>query len=273
MRYKYLYLFVILFGILSTACQSDIDDGILVDDGLNSDNTGVISMVTGTAGGTVSLSVDAPAGARFGVWIDLDGNGLQAEDGTEDVNLFNVYQKYALATGVKKIAIHGDITYLAAASNELTEIDITGNPHLTTLNLPQNKLSTIDLSANPGLRMIDLSGNNIASMDLSVNKDLESLWVFNNQLMSLDLTAGTQLTFLDCSGNQLSELDLSNNSRLVRLLCYNNKLTSIDLSANEQLNLFWAFGNLFSEDETEKINSSLGEELNGDFWITEETLE
>ncbi len=272
MKYNYLSLFVILFGILATSCQSDFEEGILVDD-RNSDRVSIITMTTDTDGRTVSLSVDAPAEARFGVWIDLDGNGLQAKDGSEDVKLFNVYQEYSLADGVNTVAIHGDITYLAAASNKLTEIDITGNPHLTTLNLPQNRLTSIDLSATPGLTRLDLSGNNIASLDLSANKALESLWVFNNRMESLDLTANTLLTFLDCSGNQLSALELSNNSRLVRLICYNNKLTSLDLSALDQLNRFWAFGNLFSESEIKKINSSLGEKLKGDLWITDDMLE
>lgn len=271
MNHRYLYLFIILLGMGITACQSDFIDGIRVDSP-KKDAGSVITMTTGRADGIISLSIDAPAQDRFGVWIDLDGDGERAEDGSEDVTLFNVYQEYTLAAGVRSVSVHGDITYLGAASNELVGIDISDNPFLTTLNVPMNRLGAIDLSANTSLARLDVSGNNLASLDVSSNTALESLWVFNNELSSLDVSKNTGLAFLDCSGNALGTLDLSANTQLVRLLGYNNQLNAIDVSRNVKLNRLWLFGNPFTETEIERLVSALNEGVSGDLWITDEPL-
>lgn len=247
MRYKYLHLFIILFGLGVTACQTDFIDGVDVKD-IKKESVSVITMKTQRTDGIINLSIDAPALDRFGVWIDLDGNKIRAEDGSEDVTHFNHYQDYVLPSGVKSVDVYGDITYLGAASNNLTAIDISGNPFLSTLNIPLNQLEAINLSTNTALEKLDVSGNKLASLDVSSNTMLESLWVFNNELSLLDVSNNINLSFLDCSGNALSTLDLSNNLQLVRLLAYNNQLNSIDISQNVKLNRVWLFGNPFTEE-------------------------
>jgi len=271
MNYRY-YLFGILLGMAVTACQSDFINEIPVDD--NAKETGsVITMVTASTDGVISLSVDAPAQARSGVWIDLDGDGARAGDGTEDVTLFNVYQDYTLSGGVTTVSIHGDITYLGSASNELTAIDISGNPFVTTLNVPMNRIKAIDLSANPALKRLDISENDLALLDVSSNLALESLWVFNNKLSSLDVSNNINLAFLDCSGNELSNLDVSVNTELTCLLAYNNRLSSLDVSRNVNLNRLWLFGNSFSDDETSRLTAILEEVVKGDLWISNGALD
>lgn len=247
MRYKYLHLFIILLGLGVTACQNDFIEGVEVND-IKNESVSVITMKTQRTDGIINLSIDAPAHDRFGVWIDLDGNKTRAEDGSEDVTLFNHYQDYTLAAGVKSIDVFGDITYLGAASNVITDIDISGNLFLSMLNVPLNQLETINLSANTALEKLDVSGNKIAALDVSSNTKLESLWVFNNELSMLDVSNNINLNFLDCSGNTLSSLDLSNNLQLVRLLAYNNQLNSIDISQNVKINRLWLFGNPFTDE-------------------------
>ena len=76
---KYLYMFVALIAVAVTGCREDSIGGLAVDEGpVNSG--GVVTFTTARADGIVSLSLDAPEIVRVGVWIDLDGNGLRAED-------------------------------------------------------------------------------------------------------------------------------------------------------------------------------------------------
>lgn len=269
MRYRFLYLFVVLLGLGITACESDFIEGARTDE-IQSES--VITMLTQRTDGIINLTIDAPALDRFGVWIDLDGDGFRAEDGSEDVTVYNAYQEYVLSAGVKSVSVYGDITYLGAASNELTAIDITGNPFLTALNVPMNRLGSIDLSANTALERLDVSGNSIASLHVSSNTALESLWVFNNELSSLDVSNNPSLLFLDCSGNALSSLDISANAQLARLLAYNNQLTALDISNNTALNRLWLFGNPLSNTETGSLVSALVNASHGDLWLSLEPL-
>lgn len=271
MKFRYIYLLLILIGVIATGCQNDFDDRIRVEKPTSESET-VVTLSTARNDGVINLSVDAPALDRFGVWIDLDGNGERSKDGSEDVKVFNVYQEYVLESGMKVVDLYGDITYLAAASNELTGVDISGNPFLKTLNVPLNKLSAVDLSSNTALERLDVSGNNIAKLDVSANRALESLWVYNNELSSLDVSNNTNLTFLDSSGNSLTSLDVSNNSELNRLLAYNNQLVTIDLTKNAKLHRLWLFGNQITESETEQLVNSLNSVANGELWITDEPL-
>lgn len=272
MRLRYIYLFFILTGVIITGCQSDFEDDYRAGK-KDVESTNVITLVTARVDGVVSLSINAPALDRFGVWIDLDGDGTRAKDGSEDVKQFNAYQEYTLSPGIRTIDLHGDVTYLGAASNELTGIDVSGNSLLTTLNVPLNRLEGINLSSNTALERLDVSGNKIAKLDVSSNMGLESLWVFNNELSALDVSNNENLTFLDVSGNNLNTLDVSSNINLSRLLAYNNQLTSIDISKNTRLNRLWLFGNPFAETEAERLVAAINNSTGGELWISDEPLD
>lgn len=232
----------------------------------------VISLSTGHANGIVSLAVDALPADRAGVWIDLDGDGLRAEDGTEDISSFNVYQDYKLSAGKNTVTVHGNITYFAAASNELTALDVSKSPQLQTLNIQHNRITALDLSKNTALTRLDCSTNSLYTLYVSQNNSLVSLWAFDNQLAELNVSGNPSLAFLDCSGNSLSTLDVTGNSELVRLLCHNNQISSLDISQNEKLNRLWVFGNLISSEEMERIITSLQKVANGSLWIAYEQI-
>lgn len=265
-------MLIVLLSTLIVSCQHDLPDTGFDSNALDLESGSVITLKRGEAGGVVSLSVDASALLRTGVWIDLDGDGKRAEDGTENVTLFNAYQEYTLAKGVTQAKLHGDVSYLAAAGNGLTSVDVSGNRHLTTLNVPMNDLTTIDLSQNRMLQRLDLSDNRLSSLDLSANTELVSLWCYNNRLTELDVKVNTLLASLDCSGNQLTHLDVSSNTQLSALLVYNNRLTALDISQNTLLNRLWAFGNELPDNETENLIATLRSTSGGDLWLTEEPL-
>lgn len=270
MKNRHVYLLITLLSTVIVSCQQDLPDTGFKAGDLGKGSESVVTLTSGRTDGVISLSVDAPALARFGVWIDLDGDGKRAEDGTENVALFNAYQEYVVTPGVSEIAIYGNITYLAAVENELTAIDVSGNPHLTTLNVPMNQLTAVDISQNTMLTRLDVSNNNIQSLSVDANTELVSLWCFNNQITTLDLATNSVLKFLNCSGNQLTELDISANTQLTRLLVYNNQLTALDISKNPLLSRLWAFGNPLADTEAENIISTLKSAPNGDLWLTED---
>lgn len=270
MKIKNIYsVSILLLGVIIVGCSHDFGDDLLSEGEAFTEGS-VITLTTTTSDGTIKLSLDALVEARNDVWIDLNGDGIRDKDAIEDVKVFNVYQKYTLPADKNSVKVYGDITYLAAVSNNLIGIDITKNQTLTTLNLSQNNLSSVDLSSNPALKVLDLSGNQLVSINLSVNSALETLWVFNNRLKELNVTSNKELTFLDCSGNELTGLDLSNNNQLVRLLCFNNRITSIAIPQNNRLERFWSFGNPLNGDEIQKINSKLNRNIAEDFWISDE---
>lgn len=266
-----IYIVLVMMAIVVTGCmQDDFDE--LGGGSAPGESGSVLSLATGRTDGLVNLAVDAPQAARSGVWIDLDGDGVRAGDGMEDITVFGAYRNYKFASGLKAISVYGDITYFAAASNELTALDVSRNPFLETLNVPLNRLGSLDLSKNTALARLDCSGNSLPSLDVSQNRSLVSLWAFDNRLSALNVSGNTALAFLDCSGNKLATLDVTQNSELVRLLCYNNQISSLDISQNGKLNRLWAFGNLFSADETARIIDALQEVLQGDLWSSAELV-
>ena len=250
-------------------CSSDLIEGFASQDGTTTESSSVITMIADRADGIINLSIDAPENKRMQLWIDLNGDGFRAEDGTEDISVFNSYQDYTLAPGLKTISVYGDITYLASASNELTAIDASRNPHLITLNAPLNKLTSLDVSNNSALTHLDCSSNNIQTLDVSQNRALLSLWSFNNNLTELDISNNSDLLFLDFSDNQLSSIDISKNRELMRLIGLNNQLTSLDISQNNNLNRLWLFGNQLTDKEIVHIMNNVKEVGGLDLWIAD----
>lgn len=268
MKNKYILITLISLVTMMTGCMNEEIEGFNLNE-LMTETSSVITLTTDRVDGVVNLSVDAPVNRRSTLWIDLDGNGIRAEDGTEEVSTFNRYQDYKIAPHLKTVSVYGDITYLGSASNELTAIDVSGNPYLTTLNVPLNRLTTLDVSKNSALTRLDVSSNSLTTLDVSENRALVSLWSFNNKLSELNLSNNLDLVFLDCSGNQLSALDVSKNRELVRLVCNNNQLTSLDISQNDKLNRLWLFGNSFPDKETERIIGIMREIGKVDLWISD----
>lgn len=269
MKNKNILIALIALVALATSCMNEEIEGLTNKNEATPETSSVITLTTDRVDGIVSLSVDAPQNKHSQLWIDLNGDGVRAEDGSEDISALNSYQDYSLAPGLKTVSVYGDITYLASASNELTTIDVSRNPHLTTLNAPLNKLTELDVSKNSALTHLDCSGNNIRTIDVSQNRALVSLWAFNNNLTQLDLSNNAELVFLDFSGNQLNSLDVSRNRELVRLIGFNNQLTSLDISNNDKLNRIWLFGNSISDREIEQITNVANTMTNVDLWIAD----
>ncbi len=161
-----------------------------------------------------------------------------------------------------------NLTFLAAAGHEFTEVDLSANTDLDTLILANNLLSDIDLSSNPRLVYVDLIANELLSVtglsnarflqwlnlswnyleELTLdNPSLEVLSATHNQLGVVDLTKATNLKNLLLRINELSEIDLRANTRLETLILSGNQIEGADLSQNNQLTHFYMSGNLLAE--------------------------
>jgi len=161
-----------------------------------------------------------------------------------------------------------NLTFLAAAGHELTEVDLGANTNLDTLILANNYLSDIDLSNNPNLVYVDMIANELLSVtglnnahalqwlnlswnyleELTLdNPSLEVLSATHNQLGSVDLAKATGLKNILLRSNQLTKIDLHSNTKLETMVQSDNQLSEIDLSKNSQLAYLYMSSNVFAQ--------------------------
>ena len=104
-------------------------------------------------------------------------------------------------------------------------------PYLKGLWCKGNNITELDLSGNPELKGIWCSFNSFKSLDFSDCPVLEWVYCFNCDLETINVSNNPMLAFLECNANpKLKTLDLSKNDKLENLFCSNCGLTSLDLS-------------------------------------------
>ncbi len=206
--------------------------------------------------------------------FDKDGSGILEVKEIENVKKVSVADKKIKdLKGIEKFTA---LTELYCYSNELSSLDVSGNPELEFLNCSSNKLVSLDVSRNQKLAFLYCRYNSIESLDVSRNPELKELYCNNNQLtslisgnpalreiscqknkfVSLDISKNPALTVLICSDNQLVSLDVAQNSQLTYLLCENNQLKKLDVSRNPALTYLHCGGNQLSSLDVSK-NTSL----------------
>ena len=124
---------------------------------------------------------------------------------------------------------------LDCTNNMISLLDVSWNTGLEELNCSHNGLTTLDVSRNTALKVLDCSSNALGTIDVSHNTALISLSCSENGLSQLDVSRNTALKSLDCAANQLTQLDVSRNTALTDLNCFANELRSIDISRNTAL--------------------------------------
>ena len=221
-----------------------------------------------------AIDVAGRAGLRD---LAVSGNALTSLDVTGCGSLENLYAGENAITEVKGLAdckiiqtlnlshnhlsaidisVAPSITGLYLYNNELTALDLTGNPNLSWVNVNENhigaldvtkltnlrlffangnEISEIDLSNSPYCAQLQLADNNLASIDVSGLASLFWLKVDGNDLTSLDVTANGYLSLIECGRNKLSSLDISKNTYLRRLAAEENQLTALDVATNKDL--------------------------------------
>ena len=124
---------------------------------------------------------------------------------------------------------------LDCTNNMISLLDVSWNTGLEELNCSHNGLTTLDVSRNTALKVLDCSSNALGTIDVSRNTSLVSLSCSENGLSQIDISRNTALKSLDCAANRLTQLDVSRNTALTDLNCFANELRSIDVSRNTAL--------------------------------------
>ena len=132
---------------------------------------------------------------------------------------------------------------LDCTNNMISLLDVSWNTGLEELNCSHNGLTTLDVSRNTALKVLDCSSNALGRIDVSHNTALISLSCSENGLSQIDISRNTALKSLDCCINQLTRLDVSRNTALTDLNCFANELRSIDVSRNTALTRLICSGN------------------------------
>lgn len=132
---------------------------------------------------------------------------------------------------------------LDCTNNMISLLDVSWNTGLEELNCSHNGLTTLDVSRNTALKVLDCSSNALGTIDVSHNTALVSLSCSENGLSQIDISRNTALKSLDCCINQLTQLDVSRNTALTDLNCFANELRSIDVSRNTTLTRLICSGN------------------------------
>jgi Leucine-rich repeat (LRR) protein len=153
--------------------------------------------------------------------IVFDSNYRTETTSLESITSLNLWSNGI--TNLTGIESFSGLEELYCDDNQLTSLDLSGNPLLTELGCEMNQLTSLNLSGNPLLEELYCDGNQLTSLDLSSNPLLVYLWCLNNQLTSLDLTTNTALEGLDCSNNQLTSLDVRNGNNINMGYTYNGQ--------------------------------------------------
>ena len=187
-------------------------------------------------------------------FIDIDTKNVKSLKGIEHFNNLNT------------LICRGRENWVADefGPGQLTELDVTHNPHLRRLEFNNNHITSIDLSKNAELELVCGRSNSLTSLDISHNPlltDLDmsinhidalvftntpllkNIYARGNELSSLDVTNLDRLESLNFGGNHLTSIDLSNNLLLKSLECDNNNLSTLDLTFNYDLLFMLCDGN------------------------------
>ncbi|MFQ7233556.1 MAG: WxL domain-containing protein, partial [Enterococcus hulanensis] len=158
----------------------------------------------------------------------------------EALTKLNLYNKNLAS--LKGIEYATNLKELNCHQNNLTTLDVSNNPFLTTLLCADNLLTSLDLTDNSMLVTLVCNYNNLTTLDMSNCLSLTSLEGTYNQLTSIDISHNTVLTSLNLRSNKLTSINVSHNSLLKQLNCMSNKLTNLELSTNvllEDLNFMY----------------------------------
>jgi len=140
------------------------------------------------------------------------------------------------------ISANTSLRYLECTGCELAELDLRSIPALIYLDCSggaamSNQLSALDLSGNPKLEVLCCHENRISSLDLSLNNKLTILSCGRNLIQHLDVSSNTSLVKLMCNNNLLTTFEVSGNLKLDKLITCGNQLSMLDISANRELTL------------------------------------
>ena len=195
---------------------------------------------------------------------DLDGDGILFPVEINRVTELSVaFEGVSDLTGIQHFTL---LKELYVCANELTELDLSGNPELEYLDCSETLIEQLDLSANRRLNNLDCNNTPLSSLNVSGLTSLKSIDVSGCNLSELDVS-DCPLELLWCYGNPLSRLILGDQPRLKDLRCYDAELNELDISRSTILVDAWVNGTRAVLDSKVKVE---GAPLGGKMEIDDE---
>ena len=166
----------------------------------------------------------------------FDKNGDWYLDYDEIYYIMNVHCENMGVTSVEGIENFFNLEGLWCKGNNISEWDLSGNPHLKGIWCSFNPFTELDFTGCDELEWVYCFNCDLEYLNVSNNPELAFLECNENpRLQTLDLTNNHKLENLFCSKCGLTSLDLSGNPMLCELACFYNDLRSIDLSNNPKM--------------------------------------
>lgn len=123
-----------------------------------------------------------------------------------------LYRVFLENTSLEEFIIPGaNLTSLALPGNLLTEIDLSGYPHLENLNLASNRLKSLDISPCHDLLYLTMYDNELTEFKYADHPLLEMLYLYDNNLSHFHAEDFPALSYYGCSSQEfemaISEAD------------------------------------------------------------------
>lgn len=159
------------------------------------------------------------------------------------IDVFEASECYLTEVQLEKLT---NLEILDVNNNELTQLDLSGNNKLQSINVSGNPFNVKPLligGNKPDLMILDMG--RITGLDQSFNlSDYPSLVSFdawaNKGLKTLDPTGCPKLSKISIDSTPVAELDVTQNKELTILNISDTRIKSIDLSNNTYLTQFYA---------------------------------
>jgi hypothetical protein len=165
--------------------------------------------------------------------FDTDGNGALSTEEREAVTYINI--RSTPAASLKGVEYFPNLEKLNCINNQITSLDLSGNPKLLSLLCNENQLTSLDTSANPLLQSLHCYDNKLTALDFSNNPALQELACGDSMLDQLDVSHCPNLKYLTFLKGTLDQIDLTHNPELEELLISYSLITELDLSQNPKL--------------------------------------
>ncbi|KAF2519799.1 T9SS type A sorting domain-containing protein [Flavobacterium salilacus subsp. salilacus] len=164
------------------------------------------------------------------IGLDVSAQDINSLTGIEYFT--NLEHLYCTSNNISVLDVSAlpGLTTLSCSNNEIIDLDITGLDNLIEIDCASNNLTAIDISDAVALQFLNCNENQLSALDLSTVSNLVTLECNNNLLTEIDFSVVPDIIYIDCSNNQIPSIDISSLENLEGLICAYNLLTALDIS-------------------------------------------
>ncbi|MBR0069103.1 MAG: hypothetical protein IJP97_01270, partial [Synergistaceae bacterium] len=138
----------------------------------------------------VAITADNFPDANFREYIlseaDTNHDGYLSDEEISSITVMEIFEKDI--DSLKGIEHFSALQELYCYTNNLTELDLSGNKNLLLLECDNNKLTKLDVSNNTNLQNLECEVNNLSELDLSRNVNLSYVKCYTQTLNNLTVS-------------------------------------------------------------------------------------